>query len=219
VTEFEEPSFSASETIPRGQIAFAQLLETLFNSAKTLDAFQAADLFSLAPSVIEIEVQPAPYKAFILINESSLTVQSQLNGQADCQIKAGISNWASLNSFIDASEHPVEIEFERFEIQGNHELAENFLRALNLMELDWEEKLSQYTGDLIAHQIGQKTRQWHRYKKSTGRQITEMFEEYLKHELRIGPSRLEMQTWQTQLEELEQQTQTLLQRAKRLKPK
>lgn len=226
MTDFAEPTsattttsatFIASSKPHRGQIAFAQLLETLLNNAKRLDGFQACDLFALAPAVIQIEIQPAPYKVCILINESSLTVQSQLNGEADCQIKAGISDWASLNSLIDENSHTTQVDYKRFQIQGNQEIAESFLNALNLMELDWEEKLSHYTGDLIAHQIGHRIRQWHRYKKSTGRQITEMFEEYLKHELRVGPSQLEMQTWQTKLEELEKQTQELLNRAKNLK--
>ena len=223
MTDFAEPTSATSTTSitsnkpPRGQIAFAYLLETLLYNAKRLDGFQGADLFALAPAVIQIEIQPAPYKAYILINESSLTVQSQLNGEVDCQIKAGISDWASLNSLIDENSHTTEVDYERFQIQGNEEIAKSFLRVLNMMELDWEEKLSHYTGDLIAHQIGHKTRQWHGYKKSTGRQMTEMFEEYLKHELRVGPSRLEMQTWQTQLEELEKQTQELLKRAKNLK--
>lgn len=202
--------------LPRPQIAFAHLIETLFKNAIQLDAYHGSDLQALADAVIALELKPIPWKVYMLITDDGITVQSHLQGEPDAAISGFISDWAALNAIIEVPTAIDDARLNRFTFDGNLELAKGVLHAIQAMELDWEEKLSAYTGDLVAHQVAQKVRQWHGYKTSTGRQFIEMFEEFLKHEVQLAPSRTQVHNWQNSVKDLEQQTEKLLERVAKL---
>jgi ubiquinone biosynthesis protein UbiJ len=52
---------------------------------------------------------------------------------------------------------------ERIEISGNTRVAQKFQKILTGIDIDWEEQLSKYTGDIMAYRVGQglrKTQNW-----------------------------------------------------------
>lgn len=214
-------SSSSSETnssASRPHLAFAQFIETVLQSALKLDAYQGNQLYALAPAVLKLHFNPIPFAVYVLITEDAISVQSHLQGDPDTDISANLSDWSGLNSlFEDLDPSTLNTNnFKNFTLSGQVELGEKFLHALQGLELDWEEKLSHYTGDLVAHQFGYRFRQWQGYKKSTGRQFLQMFEEYLKHEIRVGPSQTEFNHWKTQVDDTSNRAEELLQRAQQI---
>lgn len=204
--------------LPRSHIAFAKLIESLFQKANALDAYQGMDLASLDGKVFELQFAPIPFSVFALINHQKIFIQANLQGQPDAKISGGIlSAWMKLNPILEAHKNLPELNLENFQISGNTELAMQFLQSVQRLEIEWEEQLSHYTGDLLAHQIGNGIRNWTNYKKDTGRSFLQMFEEYLQYEIDLAPNKSEVQKWHKNVEEIAQKLAELEKRfAKRI---
>jgi len=205
-------SSSSNAELARGKILYAQLIETLFNTAKQFDSYQGQLLEQFDGKVIGLQFLPLSTKVFLIINGTELCVQSEISGSADCAISAPIPAWQKLNPIIEFPDPNQTLAFDDFDIQGDEILGEKFLQSLHTLEIDWEEKLSQLTGDLIAYQIGHNVCRWRGYKKQTAQQITQTLEEYLKFEIDISPSRSEMTDWQKELQTLSDAVEQLEQR-------
>lgn len=78
------------------------------------------------------------------------------------------------------------------EIHGDVETGQAFKAILDEMQIDWEEQLSRLTGDVIAHQAGniaRRTGAWLRHGRHT---LEHDISEYLQEELRVLPTRIEI---------------------------
>lgn len=60
------------------------------------------------------------------------------------------------------------------------------------MDIDWEEHLSHIVGDVAAHQMGSVARQVSQEMKTVSSKIGNNIAEYLQHELKLLPSRVEI---------------------------
>jgi ubiquinone biosynthesis protein UbiJ len=79
------------------------------------------------------------------------------------------------------------------EISGDTQLAQHFSHFMNTLEIDWEEQLSKLTGDVVAHEVGNLLRgfsEWGQDQLTTSRLN---LQEYLTEELRLLPSRCEVE--------------------------
>ncbi len=80
--------------------------------------------------------------------------------EVDAVIRGRLAGLASLSRQQDKISTSIQ---ERIEITGNTRVAQKFQGLLTGIDIDWEEQLAQYTGDIAAFRIGQglrKTRQW-----------------------------------------------------------
>jgi len=73
---------------------------------------------------------------------------------------------------------------------------------LKRADLDWEELLSRYTGDVIAHQIGNLARSLTRWSKDAGARLGQDLAEYLLFESALLPPRLEVETFLDAVDQL-----------------
>ena len=88
---------------------------------------------------------------------------------------------------------------ERIEIVGNPAVAQKFQRILSELDIDWEEQLSQITGDILAYRIGQglrKTQQWVRDSLSS---VAYSGKEYLQEEAHQLPTQVEFEHFKQQV--------------------
>ncbi len=84
---------------------------------------------------------------------------------------------------------------ERIEISGNPKVAQQFQKLLSELDIDWEEKLSQFTGDIMAYRIGQgiqKTQQW---LKNSLHSVALSSREYLQEESHQLPTQPEFEAF------------------------
>lgn len=189
---------------------FAQALEGALNRALKWEAYQTAPFATFEGKVIKICIEPLPH-TFIAIVDNRFHAQSTLHGEADASIQAPLPVWKQALPQLREDTLP-DIDCSRFEISGDQILAEAFLNTLAQMEIDWEEALSQRTGDLLARQIGQGIRGYFDYKQSLRTSAKETLEEYLKYELQALPTSLEVKTFVDEVNELEQHLKTIEQR-------
>ena len=102
------------------------------------------------------------------------------------------------------------------EITGDVETGQAFKAALDAMDIDWEEQLSHLTGDIVAHQLGnlaRSTGDWLRHGRTT---LEKDIGEYLQEEVRVLPSRIEIENFIDAVGEIAMDVDRLEARLKRL---
>ena len=60
------------------------------------------------------------------------------------------------------------------------------------MDIDWEGHLAHFTGDVVAYQIGSLFRKGRSFKQQLGSSLQQNITEYLQEELRVFPSKNEL---------------------------
>jgi ubiquinone biosynthesis protein UbiJ len=88
---------------------------------------------------------------------------------------------------------------ERVSINGDASVAQQMQKILSEIDIDWEEVLSQYTGDVLAFQVHQKARQAKNYLHQGINALMQTNSEYLREEARLTPTLPEFERFQQQV--------------------
>jgi len=101
-------------------------------------------------------------------------------------------------------------------IDGDVETGQAFKGILDAMDIDWEEQLSRFTGDVIAHQLANGVRRVGTALRHGRHTLEQDVGEYLQEELRVLPSRIETENFSHDVTHLNMDTDRLAARVKRL---
>ncbi len=103
------------------------------------------------------------------------------------------------------------------EIEGDAVLAQHFTRVLKQLDVDWEEWLSQYVGDVAAHQVGRLARSFDDWARTTADTLRRNAAEYLTEESRVLVSSRRVSRFLTEVDTLRSDVERLEQRVLRLR--
>jgi ubiquinone biosynthesis protein UbiJ len=101
-------------------------------------------------------------------------------------------------------------------IEGDIELGNQFQAFLENIEVDWEEPLSQITGDVIANQVGNALRDFSIWLKESSETNGLNVAEYFREEQNMLPSKFEVEQFKKGVDELRLSTDRLEAKVKRL---
>ena len=209
-------SSSPTSSIHRSRQAFAQLVETTLNQAIQMDAYQRQLFTDLDGQIFALHFSPLPEPIFVSVVDNELFAVSEIRGEADATISAPLPNW--LQALPKLDEHTsTEVNINDFELSGDTSAAKLFLKQLAMLEIDWEETLSHFTGDMAAHAIGEGVRGYFGLKKEMFNSAKMTIEEYVKYELDLIPSQSEADDFAEQVSQLAEQVETLAQKIHSLK--
>lgn len=186
--------------------------EKILNKVLSLDEETLAALAILAGNVIEIDVLNTKFRMFILPSGKGITLETEYEGKADVAIKGTPS---ALLGMISAEK----IGAGDVEINGNVGLAQKFKSILRNVEIDWEEYLSQFIGDIASHKIGNFIRQVSRFAKKSGKTIGMDVSEYLRYEKEALPDKSEVDEFNQAIDKLRDDVERLQKRLERLEKK
>jgi len=184
-------------------------VEKMVNKVLSLDEETVALLATLAGNVIEIDVLDTEFRMFILPSGKGVTLETDYEGKADVAIKGTPS---ALLGMISAEK----IGAGDVEINGNVELAKKFQSILRDMEIDWEEYLSQFVGDIAAHKIGNFLRRVSRFAKESGKTIGMDISEYLRYEKEALLDKSEVDEFNLAVDNIRDDVERLQKRLERL---
>ena len=88
------------------------------------------------------------------------------------------------------------------EIDGDMRVAEKFSQILREVDIDWEEHLSKWVGDIIAHQAGQVTRNTTGWVKDSVDSMRLNTGEYLCEEAKLTPADAEIHHYLDQVDDM-----------------
>ena len=194
------------------EIGFSKTFEIAFSAAIHLDEMQGNAFQQLEGKVVELWIAPVKFPVFCLINNSKITTQTILNGDADVTLKTGLRQFRVLAQTG---------YFETKYIRGDALIGETFVKAMEGLEIDWEEHLSHYTGDLLAFKIGNGMRSIMQKKQDTKHSMSDAITEYLQFEINALPAPHQIKNFiedvsmtANQVDDIEQRIETLMQKMK-----
>ncbi|MFI3155738.1 MAG: SCP2 sterol-binding domain-containing protein [Methylococcaceae bacterium] len=188
-------------------------LEAALNQYLALDQDSAYFLTPLAGKVIAVTVQPFDETIYLCPTTDSIQCLDQFPEPADTRLTGSI--WAL--GLMGLSSTPMRSVFSgEVKIEGDMQAGRKFQELFAKLDIDLEEKLSQFTGDIIAHKVAN----FFRAGKNWGKDSLETFrlnaKEFLQEETRDLPAAPEADIYYAQVDELRTDFDRLQYRIERL---
>ena len=190
---------------------FIASIETAFNQYISLDPNALSRFEDMEGKVIEINFKGLNESLFLFPGMDGIMVMNDFDAEADTTLSGTPIALARLSLSENAA--PVLFSGE-VTISGDTSLGHQFKKILSQLDIDWEEQLSRYTGDMVAHQLGNMARD---FSKWFSRSKDSMFMdagEYLQEESHLIPARAEIDKFISQVDSLRDATDRLQARIK-----
>jgi len=175
-------------------------LQKAINHALTLDETFPAKMATLQGKVLEIIVNPLNVNFFICFTDTELELVADYTKQPDTVIQSSPLGLIRL-SLLPASKVR-SIFNDNIKISGDVELGQQIKKIFDDIEIDWEGHLAQFTGDVVAYQIGSFFRKGATIQQQVSKSLQQNITEYLQEELRMVPPREEIDDFFKDIDQL-----------------
>lgn len=190
----------------------AAALESALNLYLEQDTGALQRATGLRGKCIALSITGTALTFYFLPDTDGVQVLSHYEGDVDTWLSGSPLGFARLN--LSAREDAL---FEgAVRIEGNTDIGEQFQALLAGVDLDWEEKLSHITGDVIAHQAGKLVKNAKRFVNDGRETLIKDSGEYLQEEARLLPAHAEMEYFLTDVDTLRADVDRLEARVYRL---
>jgi ubiquinone biosynthesis protein UbiJ len=192
----------------------AGLVEAALARYLTLDPLSRERLAALGATVIALELRGLGITLYVLPRGDGLRVSERWSGPVDTTLSG--TPWGLLG-LITAGDRARVLFEGSVEITGDVELGQRFREVLDAVEFDWEEELSHWVGDIIAHRIGNTVRSASQWGAHASETLRRSLSEYLQEEAEVVPRRYELEVFVDAVDTLRMDADRLEQRVERLR--
>jgi ubiquinone biosynthesis protein UbiJ len=176
------------------------LLETAINHALQLDPSSALKIQALHGKTIEIIISPLNIHFFISFNQQKMLLLAHHTGVVDTVIYSSPLGLIRL-SLLPASK--VRSLFnDQIKITGDVFLGQAVKELFDDLNIDWEGHLAQFTGDVVAYQVGSFIKKGIATQKKIQTSIQQHVTEYLQEETRTLPTSEEINDFFNDVDDL-----------------
>ena len=168
----------------------AKAFQAALNQYLALDPETNTRFKGLQGKVVALELTGIKIILHLVFTQQGIDVTLDESVKADTIIKG--SPLSLLHMTLN-SENRKQFFAEDVSIQGDLDLGQQVMDLFDKMEIDWEEYVSRYVGDVPAHQIGRVTRSVRSFVKRTQDIFLQNTNEYLHEEIELFPSREALQ--------------------------
>lgn len=170
------------------------------NKAARLDEHMPAKLKALDNKTLEMIISPLNVNFFILFKDGEIILLDNYDREADTIIHSNPIGLIRL-SLLPASKAR-SLFNDKIRMTGDTELGQQVKKLFDEMDIDWEGHLAHFTGDVVAHQIGSFVRKGMAFKKRLDDSMRQNMSEYLQEELRLFPTKYELEDFFVEVDEL-----------------
>lgn len=136
--------------MPAAQL-FTAGLEGAINHLLSLDDGAAKNLVPLSGKQLKVSLRELPRPLlFAFSDRVDVLVAYNEDVKADCSLSLSLS---TLQILQDPSQITNLIRQNKLDLQGDIHVAQDFSALIKQLDIDWEEHLSRYTGDVFAHTV------------------------------------------------------------------
>ena len=172
-------------------------LESLINAALRYDPATRLKLGRLANRVLAVEISAPAITLFITADDQGLCLMNHWQGEVHTRLKG------SLPALLKLARNPgTSFAQSGVEVMGDTSLLVELQALLKNLDIDWEEALSQLLGDVLGHQSAQVIRSGLGYTRERSSEARRLLSEFLTEEVRSLPSKLELEDFYQQVDEL-----------------
>ncbi len=190
-----------------------RLVSATLSRILEMDEGTARRLARLEGRVIALAVKDREWRVTASVSGGRIAIVEHHEGAIDVHISGRPGDFIAL---VRANQRGESLAAGRIEITGDLAVAQEVQALLRDLDVEPEELLSRYVGDVAAHRIGRAAR----FAGSTSRRTAERFEqdlmEYLRHELRAVPTRDEVTRFMREVYALDEQVERAHARLRRL---
>lgn len=165
-------------------------LEKIMNRYLLLDPATKQRLTALTGKVIVLEFQHINLKIFWLPHADGIHLTDQFTGSVNVTLRGSPFDFIRLSA---APKDNATLFASGITVLGDTDVAQEFKALFANLDIDWEEQLSHFTGDVVAHQIGNFIKALCAWAQQTTTSMQQNLTEYIHEEARWLPSREELQ--------------------------
>lgn len=176
------------------------LLERAISRYLALDPETLNRLSALSGKVVKIELTDWQTALYLFPSATGIAIQLDHAKKPDAEIKGTLLELVHIRF---ADEKNAAMLAKKLEIKGDIHLAQTFNQILQQVEIDWEEPLSTFTGDIVAHRIGSFVRGLKRWGLQTKKSLGLNVSEYLQEESGHLPTREEVEDFFSEVSQLQ----------------
>lgn len=188
-------------------------VETAFNQYISLDPDALPEFEKLEGKIIAIDIIGINQSLYLFPGDDGIMVMSDYDGEADTRLSGTIVALSKLGLLQDSSSIIFSGEVV---ISGDTRLGKQFKKILSQINIDWEELLSQYTGDMVAHKAGNIVRGFSSWFSRGKKSMYMDMSEYLTEETRISPANAELNRFINDVDKLREGADRLQARIEKL---
>ena len=182
------------------------LLETTVNKLQQLDASALQRRKQLNGTIIGVLLKELNKPLYFVISTQQIDILSKYEGQPDCFIRLNLSALQELQNNHQLTHL---IKTEQLEVEGDINTVQRFASLITEMDIDWEEHLSAYLGDVLAHKLCYQFKQCRQNLSSQIKKIEKHSAEYITEELKLAPGALEVMYFCEQVNDIQKQAEAL----------
>lgn len=188
-------------------------IETLINQVVKLDPMSRERLLKLDQKVIKFELTDLKQQLFFIIDEDYILVKADTDKTIDAELSGSSFAFFKLASQEQGSDSLFKGEV-RF--AGEIGVAQRFQAFFEQLDIDWEEHLSKFTGDIVAHQAFQSGKKLHNWALDSLNTAKLNFSEYVRFEAKVSPASIELENFYDEVADLRSDVERLELRVNRL---
>jgi len=192
--------------------ALGAFLETGLNHLLSFDPKSQARSKQLHGKVLKLELQGIP-AIWLLFSPHQVDVLAAYEHPAHASLNM---KWQGLDVLRQPENLSRYIREEKLDLQGDPALFHAFSHLLSHLNIDWEDRLSSYTGDVLAHWLFRGAK---KIRTSAAQQLSltqQDLREAMTEEWKLAPSPLQLVAFCDDVNELAYDSEQLLHRAEQL---
>ncbi|WP_318419376.1 ubiquinone biosynthesis accessory factor UbiJ [Photobacterium leiognathi] len=173
-------------------------VETALNQLIKDDADSQRRLTRLRGKVISVKLNEFN-KTMYFVFSHQIDVLAGFEGEVDCQLALNLSVLPELRQQANLTQL---IKADKLALDGDLQLAQHFSSLLSGLKPDFEDKLSEYTGDVVAHTLVSSVKSGSRFIRQGIKNRQRDLAEVITEEWQLLPQPLEMMHFCDQVDDL-----------------
>lgn len=175
----------------------SEIISSLINQLIANSPDIQKQMTPLVDKVVCIHVSGMKHSFYFVFEENGINFLFTENAVSDLMLSATPAVY--IRKLLTLDKNAISDDLK---IEGDVGLAQKLNSFLIELELDWEELLSKYVGDIIAHQVGVSARQTLEYGQARVSALQNNIKEYLQEEAKLLPTRVEVEQFNSAVDKL-----------------
>lgn len=172
--------------------------EKIINAALRYDPATRLKLARLSGKILALKITtPVAFDVFVAPLDEEIQLMGHWDGDVDTQLSG------SLMALVQISTTEIHnLKYSGVTAMGDLGLLADLQQLLKQVDIDWEDMLSQFTGDIIGHQAASAIRAKFGWVKDRAQTATRLTKEFLTEEYQALISKPELEDFYQQVDEL-----------------